>query len=51
MQACPAARGWSIFGLRKVREILDQPCVPKPDAAQKAFGFTNNFGEAKLPGN
>jgi signal transduction histidine kinase len=25
---------------RKVRELLDQPSAPKPDTAQKTFGFT-----------
>jgi hypothetical protein len=24
----------------KLREVLDQPSVPKPDAPQKMFGFT-----------
>jgi hypothetical protein len=24
----------------KLREVLDQPGVPKPDPAQKTFGFT-----------
>ncbi|MBE0544411.1 MAG: PAS domain S-box protein [Verrucomicrobia bacterium] len=35
----------------KVREILDQPGAPKPDPAQKTFGFTINSGEVKPPGN
>jgi PAS domain S-box-containing protein len=30
---------------RKVREILDQPGVPKPDAAQPSFGFTQISAE------
>jgi PAS domain S-box-containing protein len=30
----------------KVREVLDQPGVPKPDAAQKTFGFTKITDEA-----
>jgi hypothetical protein len=30
----------------KVREVLDQLGVPKPDAAQKTFGFTKITDEA-----
>jgi FixJ family two-component response regulator len=36
---------------RKVREVLDQPNVPKPDPVQKTIGFTNLSDEAKTPGN
>ena len=36
---------------RKLREVLDQPGVPKPDPAQKTFGFTKISDEAKIPGN
>jgi two-component system, cell cycle sensor histidine kinase and response regulator CckA len=36
---------------RKVREVLDQPNRPKPDPAQKTFGFTNLSDETKTPGN
>jgi CheY-like chemotaxis protein len=36
---------------RKVREMLDQPGAPKPDPAQKTFGFTNISDEAKTSGN
>jgi CheY-like chemotaxis protein len=36
---------------RKVREILDQPVAPKPDAAQKTFGFTKASDETKPPGD
>jgi hypothetical protein len=36
---------------RKLREVLDQPGVPKPDPAQRTFGFTKISDEAKIPGN
>jgi len=36
---------------RKLREVLDQPNLPKPDPVQKTFGFTNLSDEAKTPGN
>jgi CheY-like chemotaxis protein len=36
---------------RKVREMLDQPGAPKPDAAQKTFGFTTITDEPKPPRN
>src|SRR5450759_1538223 len=32
---------------RKVREVLDQPSAPKPDLAQKTFGFTKISDEVK----
>jgi PAS domain S-box-containing protein len=34
---------------RKVREVLDQPGVPKSDSAQKTFGFTKISDEKKTP--
>ena len=36
---------------RKVREVLDQPGAPKPEPAQKTFGFTKIPDGAKTPGN
>jgi CheY-like chemotaxis protein len=36
---------------RKVREVLDAPGAPKPDPAQKTFGFTKSSDESKPPGN
>ena len=35
----------------KVREVLDEPGPPKPDAAQKTFGLTKISNAAKPPGN
>ncbi len=34
---------------RKLREILDQPCVPQPDAAQRTFGFTKGKDGVNTP--
>jgi PAS domain S-box-containing protein len=36
---------------RKLREVLDQPNTPKPDPAQKTFGFTKISDEVKALGN
>jgi CheY-like chemotaxis protein len=35
----------------KVREALDQPGAPKPDAAPKTSGLTKSSDEAMTPGN
>jgi len=35
----------------KLREVLDQPGAPKPDPAQKTFGFTKITDGVKTPGN
>jgi two-component system cell cycle sensor histidine kinase/response regulator CckA len=36
---------------RKVREVLDQPSAPKPELAQKTFGFTKISDKVKTPEN
>ena len=35
----------------KLREVLDEPGVPKPDPAQKTSGFTKISDDVKTPGN
>ena len=35
----------------KLREVLDQPGVPKPDPAQKTSGFTKISDDVKTPGS
>ena len=34
---------------QRVRQVLDQPGAPKPDPAQKIFGFTKNTDGENTP--